>query len=129
MNQSPEPVLHEFVYFTRDQFPNATGRTIWTCGESYFLVSSIVNEDMSIDETMVFLCNSLGEKINGSEDLAYLPDAYPSAEEVKEAIQRAYANRMETLNRDKVENFVRYEATAKQLSEIKSMFMDPKVSD
>ena len=78
MIEAPEAVFHEFVYFTRDKFPNATGRTIWVCGKYFFLVSSIINEEMEASETMVFQCNSVGEKTNGSHDLACLLYTSPS---------------------------------------------------
>jgi hypothetical protein len=117
--QAPEAVFHEFVYFNRDEFPNATGRTIWTCGGYYFLVSSIINEEMGARETMVFQCNQFGEKTNGSLDLAFLPDPFPEVERVKELVQRAYTNLHESNLRESIEHFVRYEATPAQLKQIK----------
>ena len=116
---APEAYLHEFVYFTRDQFPNATGRTIWSCGGDYFLVSSIINEEMAAQETMVFQCNCDGEKTNGSHDLAFAPDPYPDVAQVKELVQRAYSNLHEEKLRESMEHFVRYEATPAQLKQIK----------
>ena len=127
--EAPEPILHEFVYFTRDEFPCATGRTIWICGEYYFLISSIINEEMDANETMVFQCNCVGEKTNGSHDLAFIPDPYPAVEEVKMLVQRAYLNLHEANLRESVEHFVRYEATPEQLKSIKTMFMTPEVFD
>ena len=127
--KAPEAIFYEFVYFNRDEFPNATGRTIWTCGEYYFLVSSIINEEMDASETMVFQCNSFGEKTNGSHDLAFEGDPYPDAEQVKQLIQRAYLNLHETNIRESIEHFVRYEATRDQLQSIKTMFMTPEVFD
>jgi hypothetical protein len=127
--KAPEAIFHEFVYFDRNEFPNATGRTIWQCGEYFFLVSSIVNEEMEANETMVFACNSIGVKTNGSEDLAFSPDPYPEVEQVKELVQRAYLNRHETHLRETIEHFIRYEAEPEQLKSIKTMFMTPRVFD
>ena len=129
MIQAPEPVLHEFVYFTRDEFPVATGRTIWACGEYYFLVSSINNEEMDAQETMVFQCNSIGVKTNGSHDLAFCADPDPEVEMVKQLVQSAYRTLHEDNLRAAVENFVRYEATTDQLASIKQMHMTPSVFD
>ena len=129
MTKAPEAVFYEFVYFTRDEFPNATGRTIWSCGEYFFLVSSIINDEMGAQETMVFQCNLYGEKTNGSHDLAFLPNPYPNVEQVKELVQQAYLNLHEENLRESVENFVRYEATTEQLTSIKQMFMTPEVFD
>lgn len=126
---APDAYLHEFVYFNRDDFPNATGRTIWECGGYYFLVSSIINEEMDAMETMVFACNSLGDKTNGSEDLAFLPDPYPDVEQVKELVQQAYKAKHQNDLREAVEHFVRYEAEPNQLQSIKRMFMTPEVFD
>ena len=129
MIQAPEAVLHEFVYFNRDNFPNATGRTIWSCGEYFFLVSSIINEEMGAEETMVFECNQFGEKTNGSHDLAFCADPYPEVEMVKELVQSAFRTLHEDNLRAAVENFVRYEATTDQLASIKQMHMIPSVFD
>ena len=126
---APDAYLYEFVYFNRDEFPNATGRTIWTCGEYYFLVSSIINEEMGARETMVFQCNAFGEKTNGSHDLAFLPDPFPEVEQVKELVQSAYRNLHEENLRESVEHFVRYEATPDQLTSIKRMFINQSVFD
>jgi len=129
MSKAPEAVFHEFVYFNRDDFPNATGRTIWSCGQYFFLVSSIINEEMEANETMVFQCNSFGEKTNGSHDLAFLPDPYPDVGQIKELVQRAYLNLHEANLRESVEHFVRYEATPEQLKSIKTMFINQSVFD
>ena len=118
---TPEACFYDFVYFDREKFPYATSRSIWSCGGYYFLVSSIINTEMDAVETMVFACNSIGEKLNGSEDLAYSPDPRPDADSVKELVQRAYRNRHETLLRESLENFVRYEATLDQLKAIKAV--------
>jgi hypothetical protein len=126
---APEAYLHEFVYFNRDKFPNATGRTIWSCGEYYFLVSSIINEEMQANETMVFQCNSLGDKTNGSHDLAFIMDPYPDVEQVKDLVQSAYRTLHEDNLREAAEHFIRYEATLDQLKSIKTMFMTPRVFD
>ena len=125
---APDPYLYEFVYFNKDTFPNATGRTIWTCGQYYFLVSSVINEEMGAQETMVFQCNSFGEKTNGT-DLAFLPDPYPDVEQVKELVQQAFRNLDEETLRESIEHFVRYEATYEQLTSIKRMHMTPQVFD
>ena len=116
---APEPTLFELVYFTRDKFPSATGRTIWSCGEYFFLVSSIINEEMDARETMVFQCDCYGEKTNGSHDLAFSPDPYPDVAQIKELVQRAYLNLNEENLRESIKNFVRYEATLEQLKQIK----------
>ena len=129
MIQAPEAVFYEFVYFTRDEFPCATGRTIWSCGEYFFLVSSIINEEMEASETMVFQCNAFGEKTNGSHDLAFVADPFPEVEMVKELVQSAFRNLHEENLRAAVENFVRYEATTDQLASIKQMHMLPSVFD
>ena len=129
MIQAPEAVFHEFVYFTRDQFPCATGRTIWSCGEYYFLVSSLINPEMEAEETMVFQCNSFGEKTNGSHDLAFLMDPYPDVQQVKELVQSAFRTLHEDNLREAIEHFVRYEATTDQLASIKQMHMIPSVFD
>ena len=121
MIQMPEAVFYEFVYFNRDEFPNATGRTIWSCGQNFFLVSSIINTEMEAEETMVFQCNRYGEKTNGSHDLAFLSDPYPNVEQVKELVQRAYLNLQEENLRESIEHFVRYEATLDQLEAIKAV--------
>ena len=126
---APDANFHEFVYFNRECYAHATGRTIWSCGEYFFLVSSIINEEMEANETMVFQCNSFGEKTNGSEDLAYSPDPYPTVDEVKDLVRRAYLNLHESNLRESIEHFVRYEADPKQLESIKTMFMTPKVFD
>ena len=123
MIQAPEATLYEFVYFNRDDFPHATGRTIWRCGEYFFLVSSIVNYPADAQETMVFQCNEFGEKTNGSHDLAFLPDPFPEVEQVKELVQQAFRNLHEENLREAVEHFVRYEATTDQLASIKQMHM------
>ena len=117
---APDAFLHEFVYFHRNEFPHATGRTIWTCGQYYFLVSSIINTEMEAEETMVFQCNCYGEKTNGSHDLAFLPDPFPDVEQVKELVQQAYKNLHEENLREALEHFVRYEATLDQLKSIKA---------
>ena len=117
--KAPEATFYDFMYFNREEFPFATSRSIWSCGGYFFLVSSIINTEMDAVETMVFACNSIGEKLNGSEDLAYSPDPRPNAESVKELVQRAYLNRQETLLRESIEHFVRYEATLDQLKQIK----------
>ncbi len=129
MIQAPEPSLFEFVYFTKDEFPNATGRTIWACGEYYFLVSSIINEEMNAQETMVFQCNNIGVKTDGSHDLAFCADPYPEVDTVKELVQSAYRTLSEDNLRESIEHFVRYEATLDQLQSIKTMFMTPRVFD
>ena len=129
MIQAPEAVFYEFVYFTRDEFPCATGRTIWSCGEYFFLVSSIINTEMEAEETMVFQCNSAGEKTNGSHDLAFVGDPFPDVEMVKELVQQAYRTLHEENLRESIEHFVRYEATPDQLKSIKQMFMTPEVFD
>ena len=129
MIEAPEAVFHEFVYFTRDDFPNATGRTIWSCGQYFFLVSSIINTEMDIEETMVFQCNSFGEKTNGSHDLAFLSDPYPDVKQVKELVQSAFRTLHEDNLREAIEHFVRYEATTDQLASIKQMHMTPSVFD
>ena len=129
MIQAPEAVFHEFVYFNRDDFPNATGRTIWSCGQYYFLVSSIINTEMDADETMVFQCNCYGEKTNGSHDVAFLPDPYPDVQQVKELVQSAFRTVHEEKLRESIEHFVRYEATTDQLASIKQMHMTPNVFD
>tara|TARA_E500000178_G_C16970273_1_gene730570 strand:- start:908 stop:1297 length:390 start_codon:yes stop_codon:yes gene_type:complete len=129
MIQAPEAVFYEFVYFNRDKFPCATGRTIWSCGEYFFLVSSIINDEMGAEETMVFQCNSAGEKTNGSHDLAFLMDPYPDVQQVKELVQSAYRTLHEDNLREAVEHFVRYEATTDQLASIKQMHMTPSVFD
>ena len=129
MIQAPEAVFHEFVYFNRDEFPNATGRTIWSCGEYFFLVSSIINEEMGASETMVFQCNAFGEKTNGSQDLAFVADPYPEVAMVKEIVQSAYRTLHEDHLRESIENFVRYEATPDQLKSIKTMFINQPVFD
>lgn len=126
---TPEATFYDFVYFDREEFPYATSRSIWSCGGYFFLVSSIVNYDMDAVETMVFACNSIGEKLNGSEDLAYSPDPRPDADAVKELVQRAYLNRTETILREELENFIRYEASPDQLESIKTMFVNPRVFD
>lgn len=126
---APDAFLHEFVYFNKDEFPNATGRTIWHCGGYYFLVSSIINEEMDAQETMVFACNCYGEKTNGFEDLAFLPDSYPDVGQVKELVQQAYKAKHQQDLRDEIENFVRYEADPSQLTSIKRMFINPSVFD
>ena len=125
----PEPVFYEFVYFNRDNFPNATGRTIWSCGEYFFLVSSIINTEMGAEETMVFQCNEFGEKTNGSHDLAFLPDPCPDVAQVKELVQQAFRTLHEENLRESIEHFVRYEATPEQLESIKTMFVNPSVFD
>ena len=117
---TPPAEFYEFVYFNRDDFPNATGRTIWSCGEYFFLVSSIINEEMDARETMVFQCNRDGIKTNGSHDLAFVPDPYPDVAQVKELVQRAYLNLHEEHLRESIEHFVRYEATPEQLKQIKN---------
>lgn len=121
MIQAPEAVFYEFVYFNRDEFPNATGRTIWSCGEYFFLVSSIINPEMGAEETMVFQCNRFGEKTNGSHDLAFLPDPFPDVEQVKELVQQAFRTLHEDNLRESIEHFVRYEATLDQLKAIKAV--------
>ena len=121
MTSKHEAELYEFVYFNRDEFPNATSRTIWTCGGYYFLVSSIINPEMNAEETMVFQCNQFGTKTNGSEDLAFLPDPFPDVAQVKEAVEQAYTVLHEKRLRDAMETFVRYEATLAQLESIKLM--------
>tara|TARA_B100000161_G_scaffold15730_4_gene9592 strand:- start:12043 stop:12450 length:408 start_codon:yes stop_codon:yes gene_type:complete len=126
---APDAYLHEFVYFNKDDFPNATGRTIWTCGQYYFLVSSIINEEMDASETMVFQCNSIGVKTNGSQDLAFCNDPYPEVSMVKELVQSAYRTLHEDKLRESIEHFVRYEATPDQLQSIKTMHMTPRVFD
>jgi len=126
---APDAYLYEFVYFNRDEFPNATGRTIWSCGEYFFLVSSIIDDAADVKETMVFQCNSFGEKTNGSHDLAFLPDPYPDVAQVKELVQQAYKNLHEEHLRESIEHFVRYEATLDQLKSIKRMFVTPEVFD
>ena len=123
MIQAPEAVFYEFVYFTRDEFPNATGRTIWSCGEYFFLVSSIINTEMDVEETMVFQCNQFGEKTNGSQDLAFCADPYPEVAMVKELVQSAFRTLHEENLRTAIEHFVRYEATTDQLASIKQMHM------
>lgn len=120
---TPEATLYEFVYFNRDNFPHATGRTIWSCGEYFFLVSSIINDAADAQETMVFQCNEFGEKTNGSHDLAFLPDPFPEVAQVKELVQQAFRNLHEENLREAVEHFVRYEATTDQLASIKQMHM------
>ena len=120
MIQAPEANFYEFVYFTRDEFPCATGRTIWSCGEYFFLVSSIINDEMGAEETMVFQCNSAGEKTNGSHDLAFLMDPYPDVQQVKELVQSAYRTLHEDNLRESIEHFVSYEATLDQLKSIKA---------
>ena len=129
MIQAPEAVFHEFVYFNRDDFPNATGRTIWSCGQYFFLVSSIINTEMEAEETMVFRCNCYGEKTDGSHDLAFLPDPYPDVQQVKELVQQAFRTLHEENLRESIEHFVRYEATTDQLASIKQMHMTPRVFD
>ena len=129
MIQAPDAYLYEFVYFNRDEFPNATGRTIWVCGEYYFLVSSIINEEMGAEETMVFQCNSIGVKTDGSQDLAFCSDPYPEVDMVKQLVQSAYRTLSEEKLRESIEHFVRYEATTDQLQSIKTMFMTPRVFD
>ena len=126
---APDPYFYEFVYFNRDEFPYSTGRTIWTCGEYYFLVSSIVNKEMGAEETMVFQCNSIGEKTNGSHDLAFCGDPYPEVEMVKELVQSAYRTLHEDNLRESIEHFVRYEATLANLESIKRMFINQPVFD
>ena len=128
MIQAPEAVFYEFVYFNRDEFPTATGRTIWTCGGYYFLVSSIVDGKMSAEETMVFQCNQFGNKTSG-EDLAFLPDPFPDVAQIKELVEQAYEVLHEQRLRESVEHFVRYEATPDQLTSINRMFMTPEVFD
>ena len=123
MIQAPEATLYEFVYFNRDDFPCATGRTIWSCGEYFFLVSSIINPEMGAEETMVFQCNRFGEKTNGSHDLAFLSDPFPDVEMVKELVQSAFRTLHEDNLREAIEHFVRYEATTDQLASIKQMHM------
>ena len=126
---APDAYMYEFVYFTRDDFPHSTGRTIWTCGQYYFLVSSIINPEMDAQETMVFQCNSFGEKTNGSHDLAFLPDPYPDVEQVKALVQQAFRNLDEENLRESIEHFVRYEATYEQLTSMKRVHMTPEVFD
>ena len=119
MIQAPPAEFYEFVYFNRDEFPYSTGRTIWKCGEYFFLVSSIINEETKVQETMVFQCNLCGEKTNGSHDLAFSPNPRPIADQVKELVQQAYLNLHEENLRESLEHFVRYEATLAQLKQIK----------
>ena len=125
----PDAYFYDFVYFDREEFPYATSRSVWSCGGYFFLVSSIINTEMDAVETMVFACNSIGEKLNGSEDLAYSPDPRPDADSVKQLVKRAYVNRNETLLREKIENFVRYEADLDQLESIQTMFINQPVFD
>ena len=120
MTSKYEAELYEFVYFNRDEFPTATGRTIWTCGGYYFLVSSIVDGKMAAEETMVFQCNQFGTK-SSDEDLAFLPDPFPEVEQIKELVQQAHEVLHEKRLRDAMEHFVRYEATPAQLESIKLM--------
>jgi hypothetical protein len=129
MTSKHEADLYEFVYFNRDDFPCSTGRTIWTCGGYFFLVSSIINPEMEAEETMVFQCNQFGEKTNGSHDLAFLPDPFPDVAQVKELVQRAYEVLHEEKLRESIEHFVRYEATPDQLESIKTMFINQPVFD
>ena len=121
--QAPPAEFYEFDYFTRDDFPNTTGRTIWACGDYFFLVSSIIDKEMDAEETMVFQCNQFGEKTNGSHDLAFCGDPYPEVAMVKELVQQAFRNLHEENLREAVEHFVRYEATTDQLASIKQMHM------
>ena len=116
---APEATFYELIYIDREKFPHATGRTIWRCGEYFFLVSSIINEEMGARETMVFQCNFCGDKTNGSHDLAFSPDPWPITDEIKELVQRAYLNLHEENLRESIEHFVRYEATPEQLKQIK----------
>jgi len=127
--KAPEATFYEPIYFDRKDFPHATGRSIWQCGEYFFLVSSIINEEMGARETMVFQCNLVGDKTNGSHDLAFSTDPWPMADEIKELVQRAYLNLHEENLRESIEHFVRYEATPEQLESIKTMFMTPRVFD
>lgn len=126
---TPEATFYDFIYFDREKFPCATNRSIWSCGGYFFLVSSIINQAADVVETMVFACNSIGEKLNGSEDLAYSPDPCPDADTVKELVQQAFLNRTETILREELENFIRYEASPDQLKSIKTMFVNPQVFD
>ena len=118
---TPEATFYELLYIDREKYPHATGRTVWQCGEYFFLVSSIINEEMDVRETMVFQCNLCGDKTNGSHDLAFSPDPCPIANEIKELVQRAYLNLHEENLRESIENFVRYEATLDQLKAIKAV--------
>ena len=115
---TPEATFYELLYIDREKYPHATGRTVWRCGEYFFLVSSIINEEMDARGTMVFQCNSFGEKTNRSHDLAFLPDPFPEVEQVKELVQQAFRNLHEENLREAVEHFVRYEATTDQLASI-----------
>ena len=117
--KAPEATFYELLYIDREKYPHATGRTVWQCGEYFFLVSSIINEEMGARETMVFQCNLVGDKTNGSHDLAFLPDPWPVADQMKELVQQAYLNLHEENLRESIEHFVRYEATPDQLKQIK----------
>lgn len=117
--EAPEANFYELVYIDRKEFPYATGRSIWSCGGYFFLVSSVINDEMGARETMVFQCNVCGEKTNGSHDLAFSPDPWPIADQIKELVQQAYLNLHETNLRESIEHFVRYEATPAQLKQIK----------
>lgn len=126
---APDAYFEDFVYLNKEDYPHATGRSIWSCGQYYFLVSSIINEEMDAKETMVFQCNSIGIKTDGSHDLAFSPDPYPDGAHVKELVQRAYMNLHEEKLREEIEDFVRYKAEPDQLKSIKTMFMTPRVFD
>lgn len=119
---SREAHLDQFIYFTREEYPYSTSRSLWRCGALRFLVSSINNPEMNAVETMVFEANEAGEKVS-SEDLAFIPTCTPTLEEIKEAVVRAYNNKAEKIAREVVEDFVRYEATIEQLKEIKDLII------
>ena len=118
-----------FVYFTmKDEFPNATGRTIWSCGEYFFLVSSIVNDEMAAAETMVFQCNSLERRPTEAKIWPSVPIPIRKLKWSKNLSNQAFGTLHEENLRAAVEHFVRYEATTDQLASIKQMFT-PSVFD